>query len=84
MRLHKTQAVLGPHRGVCAHACAPPWAPAAATRGDTRQPTWAIACIQMYMGYMQRDFEPPDPDEPAATRSYLKQVSSRERPSMAS
>jgi len=38
----------------------------------------------MYMGYMQRDFEPPDPDEPAATRSYLKQVSSRERPSMAS
>ncbi len=24
------------------------------------------------------------PDEPAATRSYLKQVSSRERPSMAS
>ena len=40
----------------------------------------------MYMGHMQRDFEPPEPaaDEPAATRSYLKQVSSRERPSMAS
>ena len=48
------------------------------------------ALAQMYTGHMQREFVPPDADAeangpaPPGTREYLKQVSSRGRPSIAS
>lgn len=63
--------------------------PSGVTMGAVRLCMRARA--QMYTGHMQREFVPPQPacDDAAkagceASRTYLKQVSSRERPSMAS